>query len=87
MLVFYIILFDFEGNFDALTKLYNRSAFEKEIIKLENKTNYSIVLLDINKFKLVNDTFGHDYGDLVLMMAERNKGHLQSINEVFPHWW
>jgi len=67
VLVFYIILFDFEGNFDALTRLYNRSAFEKEIIKLENKSNYSIVLLDINKFKLVNDTFGHDYGDLVLI--------------------
>lgn len=67
ILLLYILLFDFEGNFDALTKLYNRAAFEKELLKLKNKTKYSLVMIDINNFKNVNDSCGHGYGDEVLI--------------------
>lgn len=67
ILLLYILLFDFEGNFDALTKLYNRAAFEKELLKLKSKTTYSIIMIDINNFKNVNDSCGHGYGDEVLI--------------------
>lgn len=57
---------------DPLTQLYNRRgfiiAFEREI-KLQNRNTSSVaslVLMDLDDFKLVNDNFGHDSGDLVL---------------------
>lgn len=65
------MLFDFEGNFDALTELYNRAAYEKHLIKLEGKKNFSIIMLDINDFKFINDNYGHSYGDTVLKEVAR----------------
>ncbi len=56
---------------DGLTGLYNRR-FLEEYIELEqaniqrDKTNYDIMMIDIDYFKLVNDTYGHDVGDTVI---------------------
>jgi len=57
---------------DPLTNLRNRLNFEQdleEIIKQHNKHNapYAILMLDIDWFKKVNDNYGHDVGDLVLI--------------------
>jgi diguanylate cyclase (GGDEF)-like protein/PAS domain S-box-containing protein len=53
---------------DTLTDLYNRNYFEKEIKRLEEKTDYpiSIIMGDVNGLKLTNDIFGHSDGDKVL---------------------
>lgn len=56
---------------DSLTGLYNRHyAYMriKQEIKRANRENYpvSILFVDIDKFKSINDTFGHDVGDLAL---------------------
>ncbi|WP_456383058.1 GGDEF domain-containing protein [Hydrogenimonas sp.] len=56
---------------DTLTKLPNRRAIDDFIKKQEAsykryKDDYSIVLFDIDHFKSVNDTYGHDAGDVVL---------------------
>lgn len=64
---------------DGLTGLYNRKAF---IELLENEIKYAqryqsglaLLFIDLNKFKQVNDTFGHEVGDLLLKaVAERLK--------------
>jgi diguanylate cyclase (GGDEF)-like protein len=60
-----------ESKEDFLTKLYNRRALDDflEIKEAEFKRyhrNYSVVMFDLDKFKNVNDTFGHDAGDAVL---------------------
>ncbi len=62
---------------DAMTKLLNRAAFKEKVEKsLKRATesgqqNSAILLLDIDKFKNVNDTYGHLYGDTVIVgMAE-----------------
>lgn len=56
---------------DALTGLYNRLKFdeilERKFKRFEtNKTPFSIIMVDIDNFKHINDTYGHDEGDEVL---------------------
>ncbi len=56
---------------DGMTGLYNRRFLEQFIDKLakqalRNETKYSVLMLDIDYFKMVNDTYGHDIGDIVI---------------------
>ena len=66
LLLYFLLLSEFDSSFDALTGLYNRAAFEKMKKQLAEAKAYSIIVLDINDFKDINDTFGHDYGDAVI---------------------
>jgi len=66
LLLLYILLSDFDSSFDTVTKLYNRAAFEKEAKRLSGKEVFSIIVMDINNFKEVNDKYGHEYGDIAL---------------------
>ncbi|MDK9693763.1 MAG: EAL domain-containing protein [Sulfurimonas sp.] len=50
---------------DPLTKTFNRNYLE-EISTILNLENYSLAMLDLDKFKLINDTYGHKAGDHIL---------------------
>lgn len=53
---------------DPLTGLYNRRGMEKEVSAWKAKgLMFSVIALDIDHFKRVNDTYGHDAGDAVLI--------------------
>lgn len=57
--------------YDTLTGLYNRRYFDEKFgteaqQAFVNKTSLSLVLIDIDHFKKVNDTFGHPEGDKIL---------------------
>lgn len=55
---------------DALTTLYNRNYFEGVLQKKGlHQYPYGIVSIDLNILKLVNDTFGHHYGDNYIKMV------------------
>lgn len=66
LLLYYLLLSEFDGSFDALTRLPNRAAYEITAKKLDGRKPYSIVVMDINNFKEVNDRYGHGFGDAVL---------------------
>ncbi len=55
---------------DNLTKIKNRRSITDFTNKLyEEKNNFSIILFDLDYFKKVNDTFGHQAGDEVLKIV------------------
>jgi len=56
---------------DHLTGLNNRRFFEEALKSFDNENNLpiSIIMCDINGLKLVNDSFGHDSGDALLIKA------------------
>ena len=58
---------------DSLTDLYNRAYFEEELKRLDQSRQLplSIVMIDINGLKLVNDAFGHQTGDSLLKQATK----------------
>ncbi|WP_281950295.1 GGDEF domain-containing protein [Nitrosophilus kaiyonis] len=51
---------------DPLTGLFNRRAFNEEVEKIKDIIPFSIIYLDIDDFKKINDTYGHTVGDEVL---------------------
>ena len=58
---------------DVLTQLENRTAYLErlnECVK-EHVQELGIVFLDINSLKFVNDTYGHDMGDVMIQMASK----------------
>ena len=62
---------EFMSVLDGLTGLYNRRQFEISLEQEHNRTkrhpsDFSLAILDIDFFKKVNDTHGHQYGDYVL---------------------
>ncbi|WP_242694229.1 GGDEF domain-containing protein [Proteiniclasticum aestuarii] len=64
--LYFLLLSEFDTSFDTLTGLYNRSSFDKAVTELRKPSAFSVIILDINEFKNVNDTYGHDYGDKVI---------------------
>lgn len=61
---------------DGLTKLYNRKFIDErisdEMIRAERyERDCSVIILDIDFFKKVNDTYGHNVGDLVIQRVAR----------------
>lgn len=71
---------------DALTSLHNKGAFDACIKKLQNQINdadtevaFAVCIFDCNNLKKINDSYGHDKGDIYL------KGTAEIICKVFEH--
>lgn len=75
--------------YDPLTGIFNRKALEVHLSRLHKKQMefhipyFSILLIDIDKFKAVNDNFGHDVGDIVLKSFAETTQKLMRSNDVF----
>ncbi|MEO0128799.1 MAG: diguanylate cyclase [candidate division WOR-3 bacterium] len=73
---------------DPLTGIFNRRYFENQLSKeLQRASRYehslSILFLDIDKFKKVNDEFGHQVGDQVLLeLAQLLERNLRSVDVI-----
>ncbi|MBO6827185.1 MAG: GGDEF domain-containing protein [Sneathiella sp.] len=69
---------------DALLPIYNRRAFVRELTRIQASVerygeNASLIYIDLNGFKAVNDNFGHQAGDFVL--AEFSNRLVRSVRE------
>jgi diguanylate cyclase (GGDEF)-like protein len=76
-----------EALFDGLTQVHNRKSFEmrlsRELAMLDGDDTVALILFDIDRFKWLNDTFGHVAGDKVLMVvANHLKTHFRKSDFV-----
>lgn len=73
-----------EAYYDALTGLRNRRYFDAELAaNLKNET-LSLIMVDVDHFKKINDCFGHLMGDIVLKaVAKKLKAHCREGADAF----
>ncbi len=73
----------YQFSHDTLTRTVNRSTLQQSINHLHNnykykRGTYSLLLLDIDRFKLINDNYGHKNGDVLLqLIAERMQYYIR----------
>ncbi len=81
-IVFYWHRSDKKINTDTLTGCNSRAAMQNmlEYLNLNKKDDIGVVYLDLNKFKYINDTYGHEVGDKILCMFS------ESLVEVFNQY-
>jgi diguanylate cyclase (GGDEF)-like protein len=71
---------------DALTGCVNRRSFEMQLerdmqLAMRMRQSLSLILLDLDNFKAVNDTYGHDAGDIALrMLADGLREELRGVD-------
>ena len=69
-----------QANYDSLTNLPNRRMFidrlEQEIkVSQRKKQQFALIFIDLDNFKIINDSKGHDYGDALLVQAGKRISH------------
>lgn len=69
---------------DGLTELLNRTSFMEDMEKLKNEDKGLIAVIDVNNLKVVNDTYGHTSGDvLIIKIAEIMKKYLGPLGKCY----
>ena len=66
-------MLQYQADHDALTGLRNRGSYDRYIAQLKERDHpLAFLFLDIDRFKMVNDTYGHEVGDIVLKELANN---------------
>ncbi len=81
---------EIESMTDSLTGLYNRRYIDHKMntffSTIPDKPNEAIMFLDIDHFKVVNDTYGHAAGDQVLKTLANTLKHNTRANDIVGRW-
>lgn len=72
LILYYIFQREIQFEYDELTGLLNRTAFEKKINSIIHKHDALIIVFDITQFKMINDTYGHLMGDECIHLVGKN---------------
>ncbi|BCN29914.1 EAL domain-containing protein [Anaeromicropila herbilytica] len=71
---------------DTLTKLPNKLTFHNRInqtlLRNINNTHHAVFFIDLDNFKTINDTLGHDYGDRLLAETSARLNSLMTNNDI-----
>ena len=73
---------------DSLTGLYNRRYFDSHLSRMadhakQERQEFAVMMIDVDHFKAINDTFGHSAGDTVLVeISRRLRENLRAIDLV-----
>ncbi len=73
-----------QAEHDPMTGVLNRGAFD-QILKLmeKDKRDFALILVDVDNFKSVNDSYGHDVGDIILKRVSKSLAEgFRSIDHV-----
>ena len=52
-----------------MTQLYNKRHYKEQLKELQNDSTIGVIYFDIDNLKRMNDTFGHEKGDAVILKA------------------
>lgn len=77
--------------YDQLTNIYNRHHFSNKIQKefksmQKQASDLSLIIFDIDNFKLINDTYGHNIGDESLIFLSNLIKNNIRVNDTFCRW-
>ena len=74
----------YERDHDALTGLMNRNAFQQAVEKLLTQDSQvsAMVLWDLDNLKYINDTYGHNYGDLLIQTTAQILSKVNEMNGI-----
>ncbi len=68
---------DWNSNHDSMTQLYNKRHYKEQLRELQDDNTIGVLYFDIDNLKRMNDTFGHENGDAVILKAaEFIRGYL-----------
>ncbi|MFA6903294.1 MAG: diguanylate cyclase [Gallionellaceae bacterium] len=79
------------ANTDELTGIFNRRKFS-EVLQIEFArgkrygNQLSVIILDVDHFKVINDTYGHHMGDIVLQKLAQIISASLRDNDIFARW-
>lgn len=76
---------------DGLTGIYNRRFFQEaldnELMRAQRyKRQFSLAMFDVDDFKIINDTYGHTVGDLVLINITREVHDIVRVTDIFARY-
>lgn len=71
---------------DTLTGLHNRKYFYTRLAAIKKKDSFSLILIDLDDFKNVNDTYGHLVGDQVLQQFAEILHNNTRKNDIIARW-
>lgn len=76
---------------DKLTGAYNRNGFERKYTYLESMAKrglvqLSMIMLDIDNFKKINDSFGHLYGDKIIALISKASSRVIRDSDLLVRW-
>ncbi|BCJ87042.1 diguanylate cyclase [Effusibacillus dendaii] len=87
----YIQMLEKESKLDGLTKLFNRQYFEKTFEEYSDrhriqKKPFSVLMIDLDNFKQINDRYGHTIGDRVMRdVAEIMQTAIRGMDKIFRY--
>ncbi len=73
---------------DGLTDIYNKRYFFETLNNNSSlaEQNYSVAMVDLDDFKLINDTYGHPYGDIVLIKVANIIKNATRANDIVARY-